>query len=981
MATDVRWLRRYRPFFIIAIVILVLQGFLAYSFYSIYSSEADITWKKSKPNHQFQRKQISYLDPLVNRFLDDYLTDDEDTLSNAWDRLMKDSSSRNIPPKDAEKQKGVADPAIPAAKDLQYIKNKSLKVPGLVVNDKTSNSNNSTTNSNKSEEILKLNQDELDFKPWCEITNKETISAIHRATTQACKQELVNITCLIQQGNLYPKRLPRYCPIEGGKQGEYLGCYVDRVKKRLLSGYVFKLNNNTPALCIDKCLRFGFQFAGVQYSVECFCGNNVPSKEFKTHANKCNMACPKEPQMRCGGYLTMNIYRTGLPKPIKHEPKSINSIKAMAETDTVRIVFLLTINGRAVRQVRRLIRVLYHERHYFYIHVDSRCDYLFRALLPLEEKYSNIRLSRWRLSTIWGGASLLQMLLRCISNIIDLKNWKWDFVINLSESDFPVKSLSYLERFLTANKGMNFIKSHGQDTQRFIAKQGLDKTFYECDTHMWRLGDRELPWGIKLDGGSDWLALSYEFSVYITKGDDGLLQGLKVLYQYTLLPGESFFHTIIQNSIYCDTIIDNNLHVTNWKRKQGCKCQYKHIVDWCGCSPNDFKPEDWPRLQSTEDRPFFFARKFEPIINLQVINQVELWINSPYNRDIGNILEVPSMNSYWQNDYHYREKSPSPDDSRLSVYDSFSRLGTRQLQNALQTCKLTAKKVQEATIYMDNDVFKGILVLYEATIPNVEQPVILETHIQPIQYYTVHKAFGPTGRLKFLQVGSHFDLKEQVFRNFGSILGPFSEPGAVHKWGPGQAFSATFVWVDSTNTVAGSYEVKIETGVQVLYHKPIFRQPLRPGIWTLQLLYNWVIVAEAQFLVTPLSYYNGHKVGSEQAKFLHNGPGQRYVDHDFSSVEILLGYTNKSTVLRQASANSRRYGKDLEEWIDSLVAQFWTVQNTCFLAQPQHPTGGAVCLRLDLDPCHMTTWSSRSPDPKSDIRPSEQKNKSEKKVS
>ncbi|XP_067140474.1 xylosyltransferase 1-like isoform X2 [Centruroides vittatus] len=882
MATDVRWLRRYRPFFIIAIVILVLQGFLAYSFYSIYSSEADITWKKSKPNHQFQRKQISYLDPLVNRFLDDYLTDDEDTLSNAWDRLMKDSSSRNIPPKDAEKQKGVADPAIPAAKDLQYIKNKSLKVPGLVVNDKTSNSNNSTTNSNKSEEILKLNQDELDFKPWCEITNKETISAIHRATTQACKQELVNITCLIQQGNLYPKRLPRYCPIE---------------------------------------------------------------------------------------------------EPIKHEPKSINSIKAMAETDTVRIVFLLTINGRAVRQVRRLIRVLYHERHYFYIHVDSRCDYLFRALLPLEEKYSNIRLSRWRLSTIWGGASLLQMLLRCISNIIDLKNWKWDFVINLSESDFPVKSLSYLERFLTANKGMNFIKSHGQDTQRFIAKQGLDKTFYECDTHMWRLGDRELPWGIKLDGGSDWLALSYEFSVYITKGDDGLLQGLKVLYQYTLLPGESFFHTIIQNSIYCDTIIDNNLHVTNWKRKQGCKCQYKHIVDWCGCSPNDFKPEDWPRLQSTEDRPFFFARKFEPIINLQVINQVELWINSPYNRDIGNILEVPSMNSYWQNDYHYREKSPSPDDSRLSVYDSFSRLGTRQLQNALQTCKLTAKKVQEATIYMDNDVFKGILVLYEATIPNVEQPVILETHIQPIQYYTVHKAFGPTGRLKFLQVGSHFDLKEQVFRNFGSILGPFSEPGAVHKWGPGQAFSATFVWVDSTNTVAGSYEVKIETGVQVLYHKPIFRQPLRPGIWTLQLLYNWVIVAEAQFLVTPLSYYNGHKVGSEQAKFLHNGPGQRYVDHDFSSVEILLGYTNKSTVLRQASANSRRYGKDLEEWIDSLVAQFWTVQNTCFLAQPQHPTGGAVCLRLDLDPCHMTTWSSRSPDPKSDIRPSEQKNKSEKKVS
>ncbi len=37
----------------------------------------------------------------------------------------------------------------------------------------------------------------------------------------------------------------------------------------------------------------------------------------------------------------------------------------------VRIVFFLTLNGRAVRQVVRLIKSLFHERHYFYIHVDA----------------------------------------------------------------------------------------------------------------------------------------------------------------------------------------------------------------------------------------------------------------------------------------------------------------------------------------------------------------------------------------------------------------------------------------------------------------------------------------------------------------------------------------------------------------------------------------------------------------------------------
>ena len=60
---------------------------------------------------------------------------------------------------------------------------------------------------------------------------------------------------------------------------------------------------------------------------------------------------------------------------------------------------------------------------------------------------------------------------------------------------------------------------------------------------------------------------------------------------------QSFFHTVLENSAHCESMVDNNLRITNWNRKLGCKCQYKHIVDWCGCSPNDFKPSDLPRFQ------------------------------------------------------------------------------------------------------------------------------------------------------------------------------------------------------------------------------------------------------------------------------------------------------------------------------------------------------------------------------------------------
>jgi protein xylosyltransferase len=93
--------------------------------------------------------------------------------------------------------------------------------------------------------------------------------------------------------------------------------------------------------------------------------------------------------------------------------------------------------------------------------------------------------------------------------------------------------------FLTANKERNFVKSHGREAQRFIQKQGLDKSFVECEAHMWRVGDRSLPADIVIDGGSDWLALSRPFVHYLTTSPtDPLLKGLITLFKYTLLPAE-----------------------------------------------------------------------------------------------------------------------------------------------------------------------------------------------------------------------------------------------------------------------------------------------------------------------------------------------------------------------------------------------------------------------------------------------------------
>lgn len=85
--------------------------------------------------------------------------------------------------------------------------------------------------------------------------------------------------------------------------------------------------------------------------------------------------------------------------------------------------------------------------------------------------------------------------------------------------------------------------------------------------------------------------LQYHYSVW------QILVNFKTYWYFTdTFQFQSFFHTLLHNSHFCDKWMENNLHVTNWNRKRGCKCQHKNVVDWCGCSPNDFLSQDLDRI-------------------------------------------------------------------------------------------------------------------------------------------------------------------------------------------------------------------------------------------------------------------------------------------------------------------------------------------------------------------------------------------------
>jgi protein xylosyltransferase len=71
--------------------------------------------------------------------------------------------------------------------------------------------------------------------------------------------------------------------------------------------------------------------------------------------------------------------------------------------------------------------------------------------------------------TIWGGSSLLKMHLKVFNDLVLLRErhlWQWDFVLNLSESDFPLKTVEELTMFLNDYKDFNFLKFHSSPTDR-----------------------------------------------------------------------------------------------------------------------------------------------------------------------------------------------------------------------------------------------------------------------------------------------------------------------------------------------------------------------------------------------------------------------------------------------------------------------------------------------------------------------------------
>ncbi|KAF8437730.1 WSC domain-containing protein [Terfezia claveryi] len=94
----------------------------------------------------------------------------------------------------------------------------------------------------------------------------------------------------------------------GDANFDYYGCYTDKVGARVLAAWGIPASGTmTIQKCLTGCSQF--EFAGLEYGKECWCGNTLSSTSLLRPDSECKMACAGDATQKCGDANRLSLFR------------------------------------------------------------------------------------------------------------------------------------------------------------------------------------------------------------------------------------------------------------------------------------------------------------------------------------------------------------------------------------------------------------------------------------------------------------------------------------------------------------------------------------------------------------------------------------------------------------------------------------------------------------------------------------------------
>lgn len=249
----------------------------------------------------------------------------------------------------------------------------------------------------------------------------------------------------------------------------------------------------------------------------------------------------------------------------------------------MRIAFLVIAHNNPAH-LARLLSALQHDDVDIYIHIDRKSDYLYRVL----EKFPRVRATTRRYSIFWGQFSMVRATLELMRTALQSEK-KYEYLALASGVDFPLCDMSYLLDYLTAHQGAQFmncerisakpdfrhrfevVNFNVPNTRNILLGKLLRKLMGVCGGYLMRAGYRrdfsKVLGDLEPSQGTQWWALTNDACKYILSFVSENPQFCR-FFKNTLIPDESFFHTILGNSHFSNVIVPSLTYV-DWSRPEG----------------------------------------------------------------------------------------------------------------------------------------------------------------------------------------------------------------------------------------------------------------------------------------------------------------------------------------------------------------------------------------------------------------------------
>lgn len=221
----------------------------------------------------------------------------------------------------------------------------------------------------------------------------------------------------------------------------------------------------------------------------------------------------------------------------------------------IRIAYFIMIHHKP-DVFKTMFKKIYTRDQFYLIHIDRKAKEEFTEdIQQYLIHFPNVYILE-SMNIVSGGFSMIQAELNAMEYLLNVTS-EWDYFINLSGEDYPLKSQNIIRQFLTVNNGRNYLFYYDQKFYRPDTLKRIQNHFTELTHKISSLiYKRTFMEGVTPYIGGKWFIFTRETCSFLT--NNKRVMDFEDYYLHTLLPAESFFQTVLMNTVFKDIVVNDD---------------------------------------------------------------------------------------------------------------------------------------------------------------------------------------------------------------------------------------------------------------------------------------------------------------------------------------------------------------------------------------------------------------------------------------